>query len=158
MTYCNNSLQFEGAKTTLEQIHQLFMSMAEKQQQEGLGQLPKFITLYSGYFFDLYYSEQNIALYHYQTQWYPNIEIAQQIADHYKVDFTLDYEEMKTLIYGKAIYKNGILSDTYLEDEDFKCYQYDEATRMYQFEGTAYSSDYDILRILLNRKLRAAGL
>lgn len=41
---------------------------------------------------------------------------------------------MKTLIYGKATYKNSILPNTYLKDEDFKCYQYDEATKMYQFE------------------------
>jgi hypothetical protein len=61
---------------------------------------------------------------------------------------------MGNLIYGQTIYRNGILQDIYLKDEDFEQYEYDEDTDNYHFEGEIYNNDIKILEILLERKIR----
>ena len=96
----------------------------------------------------------NTEVFQYQTKWSPNIEIVQKIAEHYKLDFVQDYEEMGNLVYGKATYNNGTLQDIYLEDDDFEQYEYNEETDKYHFEGKIYESDCDILETLLERKIK----
>lgn len=71
----------------------------------------------------------------------------------YKVNFVQDYEEMGNLIYGRATYRDGILSDIFLDDDDFEIYEQDEETDLYHFEGEEYESDYEILETLLERKI-----
>ena len=152
--WCNNILSFEGTPETIEQIKWLFQAMANREQQEQKGQLPDFVNQHNGgYFFDLYLDNDNTEVFQYQTKWSPNIEIVQEIAERYKVDFVQDYEEMGNLIYGQARYYKGILQDIYLEDEDFEQYEYDEETDNYLFEGETYNNDTEILEMLLERKI-----
>ena len=153
--WCSNTVAFEGVSETIEQIKWLFQAMATKEQQEQKGQLPDWVNQHNGgYFFDLYSDKDNTEVFQYQTKWSPNIEIVQEIAKHYKVDFVQDYEEMGNLIYGQTIYRNGILQDIYLKDEDFEQYEYNEETDKYHFEGKIYESDCDILETLLERKIK----
>ena len=151
---CSSTVVFEGKPETIEKIQQLFITMAEKEKEEEMGQLPDFTTIYSGYFFDIYYNEGDTGIFQYQTRWSPNLEILEQIAKCNKVNFVLDYEEMGNLVYGRATYKNGELNDIYLEDEDFETYQFDEETDTYHFEGKTYDSDCEILEIVLERKIK----
>ena len=152
--WCSNTVVFEGNPETIEQIKWLFQTMATKEQQEQKGQLPEFVNQYNGgYFFDLYFDNEETTVFQYQTRWSPNIEIIQEIAEYYKVDFVQDYEEMGNLIYGQAIHHNEILQDIYLEDEDFEQYEYDEETDNYLFEGETYNNDTEILEMLLERKI-----
>ena len=151
--WCNNILSFEGTPETIEQIKWLFQAMANREQQEQKGQLPDFVNpKKGGYFFDLYVDNEYTEVFQYQTKWSPNLEIVQKIAEHYKVDFVQDYEEIGNLIYGQATYKTGTLTDIYLKDEDFEQYEYDEETDRYHFEEETYESDSEILEILLERK------
>jgi hypothetical protein len=153
--WCSNTVVFEGSLEAIEQIKWLFQAMATKEQQEQKGQLPNWVNQHNGgYFFDLYLDNDNTEVFQYQTKWSPNIEIVQKIAEHYKLDFVQDYEEMGNLIYGQTIYRNGILQDIYLKDEDFEQYEYDEDTDNYHFEGEIYNNDIKILEILLERKIR----
>lgn len=154
--WCSNTLVFEGNPEAIEQIQQLFMAMAEKEEAEEMGQLPYFTTIYNGYFFDIYWNTDNESIFQYQTKWSPNLEIVQQIAEYYEVSFILDYEEMGNLVYGRATYQNGTLTDIYLTDEDLETYQFDEDTDTYRFEGETYDSDGEILEALLNRKTALA--
>ena len=152
--WCSNTVVFEGNPEAIEQIKWLFQAMATKEQQEQKGQLPDFVNQHNGgYFFDLYLDNDNTEVFQYQTKWSPNIEIVQEIAERYKVDFVQDYEEMGNLIYGQARYYKGILQDIYLEDEDFEQYEYDEETDNYLFEDETYNSDTEILEMLLERKI-----
>lgn len=151
--WCSNTVVFEGNPEAIEQIQQLFMSMAEKQEKEEMGQLPDFVTRYNGYFFDIYCNEGDIGVFQYQTKWSPNLEIVQEIAEHYKVNFVQDYEEISNLVYGRATFCEKLLTDIYLEDEDFEKYQFEEETDTYHFEGETYESDCEILETLLERKL-----
>lgn len=152
--WCSNTVVFGGNSETIEQIKWLFQTMATKEQQEQKGQLPEFVNQNNGgYFFDLYFDNEDTEVFQYQTKWSPNIEIIQEIAEHFKVDFVQDYEEMGNLIFGKAIFENNELTDIYLEDEDFDQYEYDEEKDQWSFEGNIYGSDYEILEILLERKI-----
>lgn len=69
------------------------------------------------------------------------------------VDFIYDYEESGNLIYGRATFSNNLLTDIYLEGEDFEKYQYYEESGSYHFEGDKYDTDMEILEILLERKI-----
>jgi hypothetical protein len=42
------------------------------------------------------------------------------MAQYYQIDFTLEYEEMGNGVYGKTTFKDGILTDVYLEEQDFE--------------------------------------
>ena len=152
--WCSNTVAFEGNPETIEQVIQLFKSMSEQEQKDGKGQLPDFIPYDNGYFFDLYQNDIDTAFFQYHTKWSPNLEIVQKIAEHYKLDFVQDYEEMGNLVYGKATYNNVTLQDIYLEDEDFEQYEYNEETDKYHFEGEIHESDCDILETLLDRKIK----
>ena len=154
--WCGNTVAFEGTPEAIDQIKWLFQAMATKEQQEQKGQLPDWVNQHNGgYFFDLYSDKDNTEVFQYQTKWSPNIEIVQEIAKHYKVDFVQDYEEMGNLVYGQATYNNGTLQDIYLEDDDFEQYEYNEETDKYHFEGKIHESDCDILETLLDRKIKS---
>ncbi|WP_312336597.1 hypothetical protein [Sphingobacterium sp.] len=42
--WCMNTVAFEGSPEALEQIQQLFKTMAEKERKEDCGQLPDFVS------------------------------------------------------------------------------------------------------------------
>ncbi len=152
--WCSNTVVFEGEPEAIEQIQQLFKSMAEKQQEENCGQLPDFVEdSNGGYFFDIYQDDDVTGIFQYETKWSPNIEVVQAIAEHYNVSFTQDYEEMGNCICGRAIFSDKLLTDIYLDEEEFEQYEFDEETDTYHFEGEEYESDYEILETLLERKI-----
>jgi len=92
------------------------------------------------------------------TKWSPNTEAVKQIAEHFKVNFTQDYEELGCLVYGQAIFENGILNDTCLDSQDFDSYELDDETDTYHFEGKEYDSEWEILDTLLERKMANAKI
>ena len=152
--WCSNTVAFEGNETALEQIKLEFRKMMTKENKENCGQLPEFISENNrGYFFDIVWEEID-SIFNYQTKWSPNTETLMQIAKRFKVDFIHDFEEMGNLIYGRTIFSDNELTDIYLEDEDFEKYQYDEETEIYHFEEKTYDNDYEILEILLERKIK----
>ena len=73
--WCLNTVVFEGSPEALEQIQQLFKTMAAKEEKEGCGQLPDFVTdTTGGYFFSIYSSEGETGIFQYETKWAPNTE------------------------------------------------------------------------------------
>ena len=152
--WCSNTVVFEGKPETITAIQELFQSMKGKEEKTEQGQLPDFIPDNNGgYFFNIYWNEGDEGQFQYETKWSPNIEIIQKIAEYYQVDFVQDYEEMGNLVYGRATYRDGILSDIFLGDDDFEAYEQNEETDLYHFEGEEYESDYEILETLLERKI-----
>lgn len=149
--WCNNVVWFEADKTTMQKIKEMFLQMAQKENETNCGQLPPFIKDDNNWFFAIRWEAEDVL--YYDTRWSPNTEVVRQIADHYNVGFTLDYEELGCLVYGKATYTDGVLTDTYLEQTDFDTYQLDEETDSYHFEGETYNSEWEILETLLDRKI-----
>lgn len=123
--------------------------MAEKEGEENKGQLPPFITEERDWLFNLSWEYETL---YYETRWSPNIEVIQQVADHYGVGFVHSYAETANLIFGEATYENGELQDIFLEHGDFDQYEFDEDTDTYLFEGEHYENPDEILDILLERK------
>lgn len=155
----NNTVVFEGKPEAIEQIQQLFQMMKSKEEKEKQGQLPDFVPdTNGGYFFNIYWNESDEGVFQYETKWSPNLEIIQKIAKQYKVNFIQDYEELGNMVYGRATFSDGIVTDIYLEDEDFANYHYDEETDNYHFEGEIYESDYEILETLLDRKISKSNI
>lgn len=152
--WCSNSVAFEGNEIALEQVKLEFIKMQLRENEENCGQLPEFVSDKNrGYFFDILL-EDGDCIFNYQTRWSPNTEILLQIAEYFKVDFIQNYEEIGNQIYGVAVYSNNELSEIYLEEEDFEQYKYNEETDTYFFEEENYESDYEILEILLKRKIK----
>jgi hypothetical protein len=152
--WCSNTVVFEGKPEAITAIQELFQSMKEKEEKTEEGQLPEFMEdTNGGYFFNIYWNEGDEGQFQYETKWSPNIEIIQKIAEYYQVDFVQDYEEMGNLVYGRATYRDSILSDIFLSGDDFETYEQDEETDLYHFEGEEYESDYEILETLLERKI-----
>lgn len=152
--WCSNTVVFEGKPEVITAIQDVFQTMKNKEETSEGGQLPDFITEDNGgYFFNIYWNEDDVGVFQYETKWSPNIEVVRLIADRYGVEFTQEYEEMGNGIYGKATYSEGILDDTALTDEDLEQFHYEEETDRYHFEGEEYESDSEILEILLTRKL-----
>ncbi|MDV3854098.1 hypothetical protein CMT56_15445 [Elizabethkingia anophelis] len=149
--WCNNVVWFEADETTTKKIKEMFLQMAKIERETDCGQLPPFISIDKDWFFDIRWEVENVL--YYNTKWSPNTEILRQIAEHFKVDFTLEYEELSCAIYGRATYAKSILTDIYLDREDFKAYQSDQGTDSYFFEGETYESEWEILETLLERKI-----
>ncbi len=152
--WCSNTVVFEGKPEAIEQIQQLFQTMKAKEEKEEQGQLPDFVPdTNGGYFFNIYWNDGDEGIYQYETKWSPNSEVLKMIAEYYQVDFEQDYEEMSNCVYGRTTFADKVLTDIYLDDEEFEQYEFDEETDTYHFEGEAYDSDCEILETLLERKI-----
>ena len=152
--WCSNTVVFEGKPEAIEQIQQLFQTMKGREEKEEQGQLPDFVpNTNGGYFFNIYWNDGDKGIYQYETKWSPNIEVLKTIAEQYQIGLIQNYEEMGNLVYGRATFSDKLLTDIYLEDEDFGNYQFDQETDTYHFEGKDYDSDCEILETLLERKI-----
>ncbi len=147
--WCSNTVAFTGKQSQLKKLKTLFTQMAEKEKAERKGQIPHFIKEDKDWLFEISWDFDTL---YYETKWSPNIELIQEVATHYGVGFVYGYSETANGIFGEAIFENGVLQDTYLENSDFDQYEYVEETNAYTFENEVYESDLDILEILLERK------
>jgi len=102
------------------------------------------------YMFDICHNDDYI---NYNTKWSPNEDDICVIADHFKCDFELFYEELGFSIYGKCIYTNGVLTDYMLDDSDFDQVDYDEDEDEYTFRNEKYESSDEAYCILLEEKI-----
>jgi len=152
--WCSNTVVFEGKPEAIREIQQLFQTMKEKEEKTEHGQLPDFIPdTNGGYFFNIYWNDGNEGIFQYETKWSPNIVEVQKIAEHYKVNFVQDYLELGNCVYGRATFSDNILTDIFLEYEDFEKVEFNEETDTYHFEGIEYNSEWEILETLLERKI-----
>jgi len=124
--------------------------MANKENEQQRGQLPPFIKIDKDWCFNIRWEDDIL---YYETRWTPNTNVMVQVADRYGAGFTLEYDEIANGLYGKSEYINGVLTDISLEWGDFACYSFDDKKDQYLFEGKYYDSDFEILEILLERKL-----
>ncbi|WEK20453.1 MAG: hypothetical protein P0Y49_04790 [Candidatus Pedobacter colombiensis] len=148
--WCLNTVTFEADETVMEKIRVLFLEMAEREILYFRGQMPPFYRREHGYLFEIDWREQELF---YLTKWSPNIDVMIAVADHYHACFVYTYEELAMGIYGMAIYRWGRLWDIYLEPDDFTQFSYFEQADKYEFEGKHYTNEFEVLDILLQRKV-----
>ncbi|MCA6367650.1 MAG: hypothetical protein IM631_12945 [Cytophagales bacterium] len=147
---CSQTLTFSGNGKRLKKVISLFEKMEEACRKTGEGQKPDFLEGNEcRYMFDINVDGDSI---NFWSKWSPAIETVRQIAVKYKVNCSLDYEELGCLIYGNATFTDGVLVETDLDEADFDSFQENEDGCSYSFEGEEYSSQYDIMEKLLDRK------
>ena len=147
--WCNNIVSFDGDEVKREAAFRFFEQLGERYDKEQKGQLPDFIQGDEGYFFAPHWEDETL---YYETRWSPNTATLLQVANHFDVGFTYEYEELGNGIYGEATYDGKQLLVTQLDDADLDAYEYVEEQDQYQFEGKAYETDYEIIDILMERK------
>jgi hypothetical protein len=153
--WCFNTVRFIGEPAKLKKVKFQFLNMKVKEMETGKGQLPEFIQNESNHFFEISVKGAEVM---FITRWIPPIEIMVDIGKYYQVDFEFDFEEIANGIYGKAIYRNGKATIFNLSAADFSAYGYDEEVGNYRFEGKYYDDSERILKIMLKRKMKNAGL
>jgi hypothetical protein len=153
--WCSNWVMFFGEQSSLEQVGTLFGQLAEKEEIENCGQLPGFITEDDNWFFDIRWEQGALQ---YDTRWVPNTAAVKDVADHFGLGFFYQYMETGNLIFGEATYENGVLRDVFLEEEDFRLFEYDDERDTYAFENDSYDSYTDLLEILLERRKNIQSL
>lgn len=149
--WCFNTVKFEANESVIEELTTFFLRLAETEILENKGQLPAGYVGKNGYLFEIEMDENELR---YLTKWSPNIEVLIFVAKQYGAGFIYYYEELGMAIYGVAFYKNEVVQDIYLDEEDFRCYQYNEANEIYAFEGQIFRDDREILDVLLQRKVK----
>ena len=147
--WCDNSVEFAGEKRQLALAMKLFKDMSSKGSKTG-GQLPYFIDKSQPHFFDIRIDKSKIF---YDTEWEPNNQVLREIANHFKVDFVNNYDQLDNGLYGKAIYDGKVMLDVRLEAADFYSYDFDPGAKVYLFEGETYEYVMPILDLLLERRV-----
>ena len=123
--------------------------MANAEKKSNKGQLPKFVTALGEWFFFIRWEDDVL---YYSMRWSPNIDALQQVADHFKCGFILEFDELMMKLYGLVSYEDKTLNLVELTVEDFDQYSFNEKDNCWIFRDCIYYSEYEILDILLEGK------
>ncbi|GAC1314274.1 MAG: hypothetical protein NVSMB24_38720 [Mucilaginibacter sp.] len=114
--YCSNSVRFIGVENSVEEIRQLFDDIDKKQMRSNRYHMPDFVKGGTGYMEDIAVGPEWIS---YETSWVPNLEVLDDIADHYGMDYIAWYQEPMAGLYGEAVRTAGetqwVNIDTYTQ-------------------------------------------
>ena len=114
---CSNFVIFSGDPAAIENAKALFNKIQTQQETTGQWYLPQYVTAEFSHMQDIVVNDNAI---NYETRWAPNLQGLKQIADHFKLDFVSQYDEMSNCIFGEATYIKGTLLDVCLDRKDFK--------------------------------------
>ncbi|MGZ3943320.1 MAG: DUF1281 family ferredoxin-like fold protein [Mucilaginibacter sp.] len=113
--YVSNSVRFLGDPAKVAEVRQLFLQIEEKQKATKLYHLPDFVKDERGHMLEI---EPNGDWLNYETRWAPNLDLLQEVALHYNLDFIAKYEEPTNWLYGEAIFTNNELHHIILNSFD----------------------------------------
>ena len=113
--YVSNSVLFIGDPSRIAGVRELFLQIEEKQVASNLYHLPDFVTGDRGHMLEI---ETNGDWINYETRWTPNLDLLEQIARHYDLDFIARYDEPVNWIYGEAVFTAGELHNVIVNSYD----------------------------------------
>ena len=127
--------------------------MMDKETETNEGQKPEFIKeVEDGYFFDIYAFANDDQI-SFSTRWSPNIKDVVKIAKNWQgLDFELLYQEPGNLIFGKSIFKDGLLTIQDLTEQEVNEIEFDHEGDFYLFRGEKYESEHEPLEELFKEK------
>lgn len=102
--YRSNPALFIGDPSAVSQVRELFAEIQQKQLNTNRYHLPDFVTGGTGYMEDIAPGDDWIA---YETRWVPNLEVLEQIARRYDLDFIARYNEQMSGLKGAAVFTNN---------------------------------------------------
>ena len=120
--WCTNNITFNGDKKSISILEKLVLKTIDLENITDKGQLLYSITESDNdiYMFSLNINdvtEEEISL-SFESRWNPSPNHMVRIADIFELTFEYWYEESGNCIYGKYNYKNNILTDQCLTEED----------------------------------------
>jgi hypothetical protein len=124
--YVSNSVQFLGDPAKVAEVRELFLQIEVKQAASNQYHLPDFVRDERGHMLKI---EPNGEWLNYETRWAPNLDLLQEVARHYDLDFIVRYEEPTNWLYGEAVFTKNELHHVALiaydeegwdEDPDFQ--------------------------------------
>lgn len=151
--WAQNWLTFEGTPAKINKVHTAFKKMHKDELKTNEGQLPSFMNNpEQDFFFNICLDD--FPTIYYETKWSPNVIDVVTIANHFKLNFEVSYEEKGSDVYGKAKFKFGDTEATHydLDEEDFNLYSYDEEDDIYTYESEDYECEDDILEHIFEKK------
>ena len=104
--YVSNSVQFIGDPARVAEVRELFLQIEEKQKMSNQYHLPDFVQDERGHMLEI---EGNGEWLNYETRWAPNLDLLQEVARHYQLNFIANYEEPTNWLYAEAVFKNNEL-------------------------------------------------
>ncbi len=113
--YVSNSVLFIGDATKVAEVRELFLQIEEKQKATKRYHLPDFIKDERGHMLEI---EPNGDWLNYETRWAPNLDLLQEVARHYDLNFIARYDEATNWIYGEAVYKDNELHNVIVNSYD----------------------------------------
>jgi len=149
---CTNMVQFTGEPSAVAKIYRLF-SQIERDPKKDCHQLPKFIADEIRRITNLSVQPEYI---YYCTPLGPNLQVLQQIADHFKTGFINRYREPDTYLWGEASYANGRAEDIYLDRDDLQLLSCDFDQGRYYYKGKTYDDNFEVLTAMLDDKIQKA--
>jgi hypothetical protein len=147
--WCLNRLEFKGDAEQINALEKLFKVMAHREVKTRHGQLPDFVSVDSGYFFEIIWCEDAVE---YVTRWCPNVEVVKIIGRHLNVDYAHHYQEPAMGIYGSASLNAGVFQQIDLEPQDLMRYEFDEESEGFCLDGKFYQYEDEVIEVLLLRK------
>jgi len=102
--YCSNSVRFIGNENSVDAVRLLFDDIDKKQMRSNRYHMPDFVKGGTGYMQDIAIGPNWIS---YETNWVPNLEVLDDIADHYGIDYIAWYQEPMAGLYGEAVRTAG---------------------------------------------------
>lgn len=151
--WCNNQLFFSGSEAAVKEAKALFFEMMENCIKTNEGQIPSFMdNPEQGYFFDIscYPEEEQIS---FNTKHSPNINDLVRVAQNWEgLDFELTYQESSNMVFGMAIYKDGVLKTYDLEQGDFARIEFIEKSDIYVLDGEESESEEEFLEDIFEQK------
>jgi len=102
--YCSNSVRFLGDAAAVDQVKDIFANIENQQQWTNRYHVPDFVQGGMGYMEDIAVGPTWIS---YETRSVPNLEVLDDIASHYDVDYIAWYTEPMAGLYGEAVRSAG---------------------------------------------------
>jgi hypothetical protein len=152
--HCANKIVFSGDDLSL--IRNLFDDIREE-NGKNYGWIPKGFSSEDTerFLFDVDITDNDTEIiFECWTKWNPPIDEMLHLCFGTDVNFSIEYEEVGILIFGKCFYDSAsnTFYDFSLNDEDFKRVVCNEDSE-WTFDGNVIESRYDAFEQMLNDKL-----
>lgn len=153
--WCDNRIVFEESGVILAPILNTFKAMQALEKSSKKGQKIPGLNMESWlYEITVYTFDEYIT---FETKWGTEFGDIEKISRHFNVEFKLDYEESIMGIYGQMLYKNGVLANYVLDNDDTAVIQFDDDEEFIpiKLDGYIVDNETEAREILLDQKIKA---
>ncbi len=156
--WVQNWVTFQGEEFKIKKVYSEFEKMQNKENETNRGQLPEFFNDVpkQDWFFDIHIDDmqKDFVTIQYATKWSPNVQDLIEIANHFCLNFSTDYEESGNDIFGKAIFTFGNSEAEFLDldQSDYDKFEYLEDEDVYLYKGVKWDSEAEILDDIFEEK------